>query len=242
MTAIYLYDDACARTFQPFALTRPAGEMRAGALLVRERWQRALGLPVAGHVTAAHLAGFEEPGAAPVLTAGVLKRGTWVVNARYAPGLLPLDGFDALVAGSTLAAIQLSDDVDVALLQDGSATLGSLSHEPRQAVAAETGWWMSEVWDYVAKLVPMLEHDLPILGEGLQQQLPAGAIRVGEHPVYIEDGAVVEPMACFDTTAGPVLIRRGAHVHAFTRLVGPLYVGEDRSVATDRIAASTIGD
>ena len=47
MSAVYLYDDARARSFEPFALTRPAGELRAGALLVRERWARALAAPVA---------------------------------------------------------------------------------------------------------------------------------------------------------------------------------------------------
>ena len=244
MTSIYLYDDACARTFEPFALTRPAGEMRAGALLVRERWERALGLPVAGHITADHLAGFQEPGAAPVLTTGTLKRGSWVVNARYAPGLTALPEMDSLVAGSTLAAIRLSEDVDVATLRDGQATLGSLSHAPntRQPRAAETGWWMSEVWDYVARLVPMLEHDLPILGASFPQELPAGALRVGDGAVFIEDGAVIEPSVCFDVSAGPVLVRRGAHVQAFTRLVGPLYIGADCTVTTDKVAASSIGD
>ena len=29
MSAVYLYDDARARSFEPFALTRPAGELRA---------------------------------------------------------------------------------------------------------------------------------------------------------------------------------------------------------------------
>jgi len=60
MTAIVLYDDDRARKFEPFALTRPAGELRAGALLVRERWTRALGLTTAGFVGAPHLASFEE--------------------------------------------------------------------------------------------------------------------------------------------------------------------------------------
>ncbi len=244
MTSIYLYDDACARTFEPFALTRPAGEMRAGALLVRERWERALAARVAGHVTSAHLTGFEEPGSAPVITEGVLPRGSWVVNARYAPGLTPIADVDALVAGATLAAIRLSEDVPVASLRDGHLTLGALSHDAntRQPRVAEAGWWMSEVWDYVAKLVPMLEHDLPIVGASFARDLPAGAIRVGEHAVFIEDGAVVEPSVCFDVSAGPVLVRAGAHVQAFTRLVGPLYIGADCTVTADRIAASSIGD
>jgi UDP-N-acetylglucosamine diphosphorylase / glucose-1-phosphate thymidylyltransferase / UDP-N-acetylgalactosamine diphosphorylase / glucosamine-1-phosphate N-acetyltransferase / galactosamine-1-phosphate N-acetyltransferase len=108
--------------------------------------------------------------------------------------------------------------------------------------ALEPGWWAHDVWDYVRHLVPMLEHDLPILGAGMPTALPPGSIGVGQHPVFMEEGAVAEPCVCFDTSAGPILLRAGSHVHAFTQLCGPLYVGEGSSVTADRIAASSIGD
>ena len=41
MSSLYLYDDAAAREFEPFALTRPISELRAGTDLIRERWERA---------------------------------------------------------------------------------------------------------------------------------------------------------------------------------------------------------
>jgi UDP-N-acetylglucosamine diphosphorylase/glucosamine-1-phosphate N-acetyltransferase len=218
--------------------------MRAGALLVRERWSRALGVPVAGHVTAPHLAGFEEPGAAPVITGGVIPKGSWLANARYTPALEFFGDADELLAGKRLAAVRLAKDLPVSELRDGTASIGSYAYQaPAQTpVTTNTGWWMREVWDYVAYLVPMLEHDLPVLGAGMSQTLPAGAIRVGSHLIYIEEGAVIEEAVCFDVTAGPVLVRAGAHVQAFTRLVGPLYVGAGSTVTTDRIAASSIGD
>ena len=244
MSAIYLYDDACARTFEPFALTRPAGEMRAGALLVRERWEHALGARAAGHVTSPHLAGFEEPGAAPVVTSGVLPKGSWLANARFAPALTPLGQPDEVMSGDKLAAVRLANDVAVDALRDGTANIGSYAYQSGEPhdVTPSDGWWMNEVWDFIGNLVPMLEHDLPILGAEMSGDLPTGAIRVGEHPLFIEAGAVIEPLVCFDVSAGAVLIRRDAHVHAFTRLVGPLYVGTGSSVTTDRIAASSIGD
>lgn len=244
MSDIYLYDDACARTFEPFALTRPTGEMRAGALLVRERWERALGARVAGHVSSPHLAHFEEPGAPPVLTSGVLPRGSWLANARFAPALAALHSPDEVLAGDKLAAVRLARDVEVAALHDGTANIGSYAYQSgiRHEVTASAGWWMSEVWDYVAHLVPMLEHDLPVLGAAMATDLPAGAIRVGAHAVYVEAGAEIEGGVCFDVTAGPVLVRAGAHIQAFTRLVGPLYIGAGCTVTTDRIASSSIGD
>ena len=244
MSAVYLYDDACARTFQPFALTRPAGEMRAGALLVRERWERALGVKVAGYVTSPHLAGFDEPGAPPVISAGVLPRGSWLANARFCPALSPLGQPDELMSGDKLAAVRLANDVDVDALRDGTANIGSYAYQSgtRHEVTQGAGWWMSEVWDYIGHLVPMLEHDIPVLGAAMSGDAPLGAIRLGKHAVFVEEGAVIENAVCFDVTAGPVLVRSGAHVQAFTRLVGPLYVGADSTVTTDRIAVSSIGD
>ena len=242
MSAVYLYDDARARAFQPFALTRPAGELRAGALLVRERWVRALGAPIAGHLTSSHLSGFEEPDAAPVLETGTIPAGAWVVNARFLPALVRLPVEDALLTAGSIVAVRLREALPVAHFADGDIDLDSLV--PAEGVRKElhSGWWANDVWDYVGHLVPMLEHDLPILGAGMSTRLPPGAIHVGAHPVFIEDGAEVEPSVCFDTTAGPILLRAGSHVLAFTRLAGPLYVGQGSSVTADKVAASSIGD
>ena len=90
MTTLYLYDDAAARRLEPFALTRPAGELRAGALLIRERWERLFGVRAAGSIAAAHLEGFEEPGAAPVATSAP-SGSVIVANSRFAPALGPSD-------------------------------------------------------------------------------------------------------------------------------------------------------
>lgn len=80
MTADFvLYDDLTARAAEPFALTRPFGEMRVGALLVRERWARALGGPASARIGAAHLAAFDEFGA-PSAATGTIAKGTIVVN------------------------------------------------------------------------------------------------------------------------------------------------------------------
>ena len=250
MTAIHLYDDARARRFEPFALTRPAGELRAGALLVRERWSIALGAPVAGHLTSAHLAGFDEPAAASVLDTGVLPAGSWVVNARYLPALVRIAADDTRLVDNGVVAVRLREAIAVTEFSEGRVDLASLAADVGTRQVTEPGWWAHDVWDYVRHLVPMLEHDIPRLGAmlsatmstALSTTLPASAIHVGEHPVFIERGADVEPAVCFDTSAGPILLRAGSHVHAFTRLVGPLYVGEGSSVTADRVAASSIGD
>jgi len=239
VSAVYLYDDARARTFQPFALTRPAGELRAGALLVRERWARTLGAPVAGHVTSPVLAGFSEPGCAPVLERPSMPAGSWLVNARFAPSLSYAPAGDVLEADGRVVAVRLTTDTN-ADVGDGAATLETAA--ARRDRTPADGWWMDEVWDYVRHLVAMLEADITALGVDLQAGVPKGAVAVGQHPVFVASGAMVEPNVCFDTTLGPILLCAGSHVQAFTRLVGPLYIGEHSIVTTDRVSASSIGD
>src|SRR6266542_3429227 len=99
--ALYLYDDLKARQLEPFALTRPASELRAGALLVRERWERVTGLASAGFIGAAHLADFEEAGAPPAVDPDAeIPAGAVIANSRF---IAPLDlspgQFDTLMSG-----------------------------------------------------------------------------------------------------------------------------------------------
>ena len=68
MSALYFFDDARARQFEPFALTRPGSELRAGTSLIRRRWERATGLQSAGFISSAHLAHFEEGNACLLYT------------------------------------------------------------------------------------------------------------------------------------------------------------------------------
>ena len=67
MSALYFYDDVRARQFEPFALTRPGSEMRAGTSLIRRRWERATSMESAGFISSPHLAHFEEGKAPPAV-------------------------------------------------------------------------------------------------------------------------------------------------------------------------------
>lgn len=62
-----LLDLPDARALAPITTARPLSEVRAGARLVRERWELALGLPVDGLVAAPTHRAFEETGAPPIL-------------------------------------------------------------------------------------------------------------------------------------------------------------------------------
>jgi len=256
MTAFVLYDDAAARDFAPFALTRPAGELRAGAFLTRERWERVLGASAAGFVAAAHLRDFFEVGA-PVVATGHVAAGTWLVNARCAPAMAPsvvaaangaaaaralgIDaGIDVIRISGRVAALRLARDLPLVDLSDGALALESLLQGGAlDGVRDLDGWWLDKPWDLVGLLPAMLLADASAMLPSSPE--PRGITVLGPQTVHVEDAAQIEPYVVADTSGGPVIVKRGAHINAFTRFVGPCVIGEDSTVMGGRLATVSIG-
>jgi UDP-N-acetylglucosamine diphosphorylase/glucosamine-1-phosphate N-acetyltransferase len=243
MTAgLVLYDDACARQFEPFALTRPAGELRAGAELIRRRWERASETRASGFASAPHLAAFEEFDAPPC-AAGEFAAGTIIANARCAIALdvSLLPDANVWVCEGRVAAVRLAAPLDAARLADGTLRLDSLVSSAAAAPAQVRGWWIEEVWDLSARLSNMLVADIAALAPGTEDA-PSHVTVLGEHRAHVERGAYFEPYVVIDTSDGAVLVRRGARIASFTRLVGPCVIGEDVQVGGGKIKNCSIGE
>ena len=242
MTDLYLYDDATARRFEPFALTRPIAELRAGAMLARERWRYAFEHDATCTVTSAHLATFDEPGAARVCT-DAIPAGAIVANSRFCPSLAKWSDAKAWRNEGRVVALKLPRSVEVDELKDGRVSLDDLVPD-RTTVAEVPGLWIEQVWDYIGRLPHMLTADVEVLSR-TTRAWKAGDSHVvvsGPHGVFVEADALVEPHVFFDTSSGPILLRRGATVQAFTRLVGPSVIGEGSVVGVDKITGCSIGD
>jgi UDP-N-acetylglucosamine diphosphorylase/glucosamine-1-phosphate N-acetyltransferase len=243
MSGLILYDDAAARGFEPFALTRPVSELRAGAVLVRERWETALGVRTLGFIGAPHLDDFEEPGAPPAWIDAELAVGTIVANARALPTLEVVRdaAADGWMIGGRLAAVRLTRATPSAVLRDGAGELDAFA-APSGRRTALGGRWIDAPWDLVRHLGDMLAEDILRIGPSLQTTNPTNATLFRGHPIFAELGATIEPHVVLDASSGPILLRRGAHVRAFTRLAGPCAIGQESSALGERIATCSIGD
>ena len=239
--ALFLYEDAIARAFEPFALTRPVAELRAGAVLVRHRWEAGFGQKVAGTIVPAHLAHFEELDAPPAAPEE-LPAGSLVANSRcaIALGSLPSD-VEIWRCDGRVAAVRLARTVRTRDLEDGARALEELAGAGGES-ADITGRWADEVWHYLRDLGAQLTEDIGAVGPRLETAVPEGTIVLGQHPVFVERGAKVEPQVVLDATAGPILVLSGAHVRAFTRLTGPLHVGEGSTILGGDVSGCSIGD
>jgi UDP-N-acetylglucosamine diphosphorylase/glucosamine-1-phosphate N-acetyltransferase len=249
MTAVYLYDDAAARRLEPFASTRPVSELRAGALLIRERWCAALQLDAPRFLAGDRHRDFDEPGAARAAE-GLLPAGSIVANARCAPAL-PSDMAHARRSAATcsmwrsgaeLAAVRLREAIDVAAFADGSITLESL-HAGTGGIGDVHGHWMSDVWDFIRWLPEQLSDDVARLSAQAEHRvpLPSHVTIIGARGITLAGPATIEPHVVLDATGGPILIESGARIHAFTRLIGPCYIGRDANVLGGEIGTCSIG-
>lgn len=246
MTApgLYLFDDQVARRWEPFALTRPVGELLFGVLTLRARAERVLGSRCAGHLTADHLVGFEEFEAPPVLASlPSAEVDRLFLSSRF----LPAWGW----AGGSLAAGPLraptGEVVGWYAPAGAEPPPGELFLEPAKLEAADggstiEGILLENVWDLIPRNPDQVARDVEALaGEVSRRELPAGAHHWGKHPLILDPRATIEPGAAFDTAEGPIWIDAGARVRAFTRLAGPAYIGRESVVLGGPVDAVSIG-
>ncbi|MGH7664932.1 MAG: putative sugar nucleotidyl transferase [Gemmatimonadaceae bacterium] len=238
---LYLYDDARAAALEPFALTRPAGELRTGALLIRERWEYALGERTEAFIARPHLADFAEAGAPPAARE-MIPAGSIIVNSRLAPALERASARAAAwMCDGRIAAVRLDRDLSPDECASGATDLESLA--PANATAVELrGHWLDESWQLIAVLPAQLAEDIAELGLRMPHLRPEHAIIIGDGRVFIEHGVHIEPQVCFDTRPGPVLVRKGATIQSFSRITGPCVIGEGSMILGARVTTSSIGD
>jgi UDP-N-acetylglucosamine diphosphorylase/glucosamine-1-phosphate N-acetyltransferase len=242
MSVLFFYDDARARQFEPFSLTRPTCELRAGTSLIRHRWERATGFRSAGFISSGHLAYFEEGDAPPAAAPkSEIPAGAILINTRCVIPLdLKIDHFDLLMCEGAACAVRLARAVPISQFADGSVDIGSI--QTSLGGRKIGGRWINEVWDFISTLGDQLEEDIPLRGKGLEAAAKITAATMGDHEIFVEEGAEIGPHAVLDASHGPILIRKGAIVAPFTYLIGPMSVGRGSQILGDRIAGSSIGD
>jgi UDP-N-acetylglucosamine diphosphorylase / glucose-1-phosphate thymidylyltransferase / UDP-N-acetylgalactosamine diphosphorylase / glucosamine-1-phosphate N-acetyltransferase / galactosamine-1-phosphate N-acetyltransferase len=241
---LYLFDDSTARDWQPFALTRPVGELLLGAHTFRARAERLFGMRCAGHISASHLIGFEEPGSAAVVDAGVIgtTAGRLFLSSR---AVLEWDRVIELPA-------------DAALLRAGGHVIGrwtpaglavptsewfAVPHDDGTPVIDVSGRVLQHVWDLVAVNPAQIRLDFDAHGT---RDLhvgppPCAAIGYTDGLLRLGNGVTIEPNVLFDFSHGPIWLEEGVTVRAFTRLAGPAYVGPGCTLLGGPYDAISIG-
>lgn len=246
---LILVDDARARHWSPFAETRPVGELRFGALLLRERAERWWKAPCHGHVVSASgasgaLEGFDETGSPPVVgPETATEPGTLLWLSRAAPALtanrpaLPDREARYFTMDGTVVGLWVPPE-GAALAAEG--VLGG-KLPPASEGEAVPGILLEWPWHLVDANAAVLAQDLLHLHPGGGSYLAPGVHRVGDGSVSLGHGAEVGPGVILDTRGGPIRLDDGVVVEGPARLVGPLHLGNGSVVFGGQISRVSAG-
>ncbi|MBE0592551.1 MAG: hypothetical protein IH616_09140 [Gemmatimonadales bacterium] len=233
MTNLYLLEDDLGSSWYPFHHCRPVSELRAGAWLIRERWEAIAEGEALAVFAAPHLHDFVEDGV-PAVTAAT-----------------PVDG-PAIVGLSTFAPAGVRPDLPkrpAVLVNDGhpvgwwvpAGQRWEPGSRPDWEEVAVDGLRLHGSYDVVTALEHFLVADTADFTHEGGEAMPDGCMLIGDPSDVILLGALVEPGVVFDVRRGAVVVEQHAYVRSGTRLEGPLYVGPGTEVLGGTIGHSAIG-
>jgi UDP-N-acetylglucosamine diphosphorylase/glucosamine-1-phosphate N-acetyltransferase len=232
MTDLYLLDPTPSPAWFPFADCRPISELRAGAWLIRERWEAIADGATRAVFAPEHLWEFAEDGVPPVV------------------GVAPVGG-PAVIGHSAFAPAGIRPDLPdrpARLVNDG-ATVGwwvpeKERWEPDGDAAAEVpvdGMLLHGAYDLITALEHLLVADAADFTHEPGDALPEGSVVIGDPTDVVLLGAAVEPGVVFDVRGGAVVIEQHAYVRGGTRLEGPAYVGPGSEILGGVVRRCSIG-
>lgn len=215
----------------PFTGVRPVAELRAGAWLLRERWEAALGSVSAG-ILGDHVAGFVDTGGPPVVSASRVRGPAFVARADVVPPRTAL-GFED-------GARRLTHDGQTVVwhLAAGESWDGP---DERGAARGIEALPLRGTFDLVTALERFLARDCEEFTAAGADPVPDACIVLGDPRRVVCLDAAVEPGVVFDTRQGAIVLAEGVEVRAGTRLEGPVFAGPGTRLLGGAIRHASFG-
>ena len=236
MTPLYVLEPpAAGAAWAPFAGCRPLAELRAGAWLVRERWERALGTRTT-EIIGGEATGFHEPGGPPVVALHPVAGPAWIVSSTFAPA-------PARLATGEVPVRLMANGVMVGRFVAPGETCGGLgegSGERLPAIEVD-GVPLPAAHTLLDALDRLLGPDCAAERGGAADPLPDGTIVLGDRADVVSRGATIEPGVVFDVRQGVVVLDAAAEIRSGVRLEGPCWVGAGTRIVGGFVRASAIG-
>jgi len=184
MRNIILFDDSVRENFLPLTFTRPVAEIRIGILTIREKWEHALEGKVS-FITQDYLSDKYEIN---------IEEDNFVINGSVLPSaqlkrlILQLEPNQALLENGDLIATRLSRQQFHFLMEEEEL-------EELHGFELEDTEYMriKNTWEIFSKNDEALQADFEMITKGRTSQPLSETNRViGDHPIFLEEGAKVD--------------------------------------------------
>jgi len=218
MRNIILFDDSVRENFLPLTFTRPVAEIRIGILTIREKWELVLE-GKASYITQDYLSDKYDIN---------IEEDNFVINGSVLPSpqlkrlILQLEPNQALLENGELIATRLSRKQFHFLMEEEEI------EELQGFELADTEYQrIQNTWEIFSKNHDALLEDFERITSGRTSQQLSDSNKVfGSHPVFLEEGAIVEN-ASLNTTKGPIYIGKNAEIMEGALVRGPLAMCEN---------------
>lgn len=232
MTSLFLLDPDPSPAWLPFQDARPVAELRAGAWLIRERWEAIANAETEAVFAAAHLHAFTEDGAPPVEAPRTVEGPAIVGRSEFAPsGVEP-------ELGKGPARLVNDGDVVGWWIPDGGVWDGPDAEGEEIEVE---GLRLHGAYDLLTALEHLLVADVADFTREPGDPVPEGSIVIGDPHDVVLLGAHVEPGVTFDARGGAIVLEQHTYVRSGTRLEGPLFIGPGTEVLGGPIGWCAVG-
>ena len=220
-----LFDDQIVRkSLLPLTFTKPVADIRFGIMTMREKWERFLNATTSS-LTEGYLSKKY-----PLVKSDV----NILINSSITPSKALMSEIEALKTDQALVG-----NTKVVAMKLSLKSLENLDSAETEEVKLQTeSLCINNLWDLFSNLDQALELDFEMVTKGRKSQKLSDTNRViGNHPIFIEEGAVVE-LSILNTTKGPIYIGKDAEVMEGCSLRGPLSIGDN---AVMKIGAKIYG-
>jgi UDP-N-acetylglucosamine diphosphorylase/glucosamine-1-phosphate N-acetyltransferase len=240
---LLLFDDALARDWMPFTLTRPAGELLFGALRLRERAERIIDAACIGHVTHTDLIGFDEPGAPPVINLATLPttRARLFLSSRAVLDWdvdLDFEGETTLLVGEEVVGWLIPEGAPAP--SEEQLLKPAPNGGPAQVIPGKI---MAYPWDLIHQNGEQILDDVAFMIEDvfIQEIDEDGVYVLGEHPIVRVGDVTIEPSVVLDASEGPIWLEDGVTIRAHARVAGPMYVARNSTLLEGVYSGCSVG-
>lgn len=247
---ICVFEDAGVKHLHPLTLTRPAFDLRCGAVSLLERMERCLPERVTLALVRAELADLcrvHHPRLQVLESSAradhvghelvLLVNGRWLAPAERL--VLPDGPSIGFLGEQVVYALVPARELRGLSLANLAWHLAEWRHRLPQHAAG--GRMIDYPWDLIESNGTALEDDYQQWWREGVPEAQGVSITGPSERCLVAHTAEIQPMVHIDTRKGPVLIDRGAVVQSFSRIEGPCYIGADTRVLSANIHGGSFG-
>ncbi len=193
-----LFDGNVRNQLLPFTFTRPVADIRIGIFTIREKWEHYLGYTTTT-VTEDYLT---EKFPMVEMAENIL------INASF----LPTANLVKIIKGLQKNQAVFFNDEPLAFFSEEDQEIDFDNFEVIQ-YCYEDVLRVQHTWDIFKYNAEAIERDFEILTQNRKSQpIPEGVFTVNPEHIFIEEGAVIQPLVTLNASSGSIYIGKNAEI------------------------------